>query len=173
MIKRQKTKILFKTSKIYQSKVLEFQRYIEGNNPVFFVNNLCNLKELEKVIIIHKPLKFAAEFELPDKILVDFRNSFSYIALCLAHEYTHLLLRSNVSVPYPIEQSLAILIQLTYEDSAKIRKFSKKTIKELMEYMNVWPDNKILLDNWLSYWNFRTGRNIKYCSILSWLKEVL
>jgi hypothetical protein len=173
MPKQQKTKILFRAPKIYQSKILEFQEYIKANNPIFFVNNFCNLKGLKKIIVIHKPIKFAAEFELPDKILVDFRNSLSYIALCLAHEYAHLLLRNNASITYPVEQSLAILIQLTYEDSAKIRKFSKKTIKELMEYMNVWPAGKTLLENWPSYWNSQTGKNTKYHNILSWLKEVL
>ena len=173
MIKQQKTKILFKTPNLYQYKVLEFQEYLKTNNSVFFVNNLSSLRGLERIIIIHKPLKFAAEFKLPNKILIDFRNSLSYIALCLAHEYTHLLIRNNISIPYPVEQSLAILIQLTYEDSAEIRKFSKKTIRELMEYMNVWPDGKILLDNWSSYWSFRTGRNIKYRNVLSWLKRVL
>ncbi|MBU1255957.1 MAG: hypothetical protein KKG75_02385 [Nanoarchaeota archaeon] len=173
MIKQQKTKILFKTSKIYQSKVLKFKEYLKTNNPIFFVNNLSSLKGLEKIVIIHKPLKFAAEFRLPNKILIDFRNSLSYIALCLAHEYAHLLIRNNISIPYPVEQSLAILIQLTYEDSANIRKFTKKTIRELMKYMNVWPDGKILLDNWPSYWSFRVGRDIKYYNILDWLKEVL
>jgi len=173
MIKQQKTKILFKTPKIYQSKVLEFQEYVKINNPILFVNNLCNLKGLEKIVIIHKPLKFAAEFKLPNKILVDFRNSLSYVSLCLAHEYAHLLLRNNISIPYPVEQSLAILVQLTYENSANIRKFSKKTIKELMECMNVWPGGKILLDNWSFYWNFQTGRNMKYRNVLIWLKEVL
>ncbi len=173
MAKQQKTKILFKTPKIYKSKISGFQEYIKVNNPIFFVNNLCNLKGLNRVVIIHKLLKFAAEFELPNKILVDFRNSPSYIALCLAHEYTHLLIRKNIKIPYPIEQSLAILIQLTYEDSAKIRKFTKKTIKELMEYMKVWPDGKILLDKWPSYWDFQKGRNVEDCDILNWLRKVL
>jgi hypothetical protein len=171
MTKQQETKILFKTPKIYQSKISEFQEYIKINNPIFFVNNLCNLKGLDKVIVSHKPCKFAAEFELPNKILLDFRNSLSYIALCLAHEYTHLLIRKNIKIPYPIEQSLAILIQLTYEDSAKIRKFTKKTIKELMGYMNVWPDGRVLLDKWPSYWSFQSGRNAKYLNILNWLKK--
>lgn len=173
MTKQQKTKVLFKVPKIYQSKVLEFQDYIKESDPITFINNLCNLKGLKNTVIIHKPLKFAAKFELPNKILIDFRNSLSYISLCIAHEYTHLLLRGNVSIPYPIEQSLAILLQLTYENSANIRKFSKKTIKELMEYMNVWPNGKRLLDNWSSYWNFQTGRNVKHRNILTWLKKVV
>jgi len=41
-----------------------------------------------------------------------------------------------------------------------------------MKYMDVWPDGKILLDNWSSYWSFQTGRSNKHCNILSWLKGV-
>ncbi len=173
MVKKRKTKILFKAPRTYQFKVLEFQEYIRANNPISFVDNLCNLNGLDKVAIIHKPLRFAAEFELPNKILVDFRNPLSYIVLCLAHEYAHLLIRKNIKITYPIEQSLAILIQLTYEDSAKIRKFTKKTIKELMGYMSVWPEGKILLDNWPSYWDFQNGRNAKYRNVLDWLKGII
>jgi len=93
MTKLHKTRILFKTPEIYRSRVLEFREYIKSNDPILFVNGLCNLKVLDRVNVIHKPLKFAAEFKLPSTILVDFRNSPSYIALCLAHEYAHLLIR--------------------------------------------------------------------------------
>jgi len=170
----QSTKLIFKTPRIYKSKIFKLQTFTEKDNPIFFVNTVCNLKGLESVIIIHKSLKFAAEFELPDKILVDFRNSLNYILLCLAHEYTHLLLRANILLNYSVEQSLAILLQLTYEDSAGIRQFDQKTCEELMRLMNVWTIGKILLKNWPSYWNLQaTSRKKKHSNILIWVKKII
>lgn len=168
-------KILFKSSKIYQPKIVEIQERIKKDNPILFVNKLCNLKlkKEKRIIIVHKLLKVAAEFEpYPyNKILLDFRNSLNYIFLCLAHEYAHILVRANISIPYPIEQSLAILIQLSYEDSVEIRKFKKKTAKELMECMNVWSVGKTLLAKWLLYWDIKKRKNTKYPNILFWLKK--
>ncbi len=166
-----KYKIIFKAPKVYRPKVLEFKRLNEEDNPILFIENFCNLKRSRGVIIIHKSLKLAAEFEMSNKILIDFHNSLNYIYLCLAHEYTHILLRNKISIPYPFEQSLAILLQLTYEDYAKIREFSQKTAEELMKLMNVWPVGKILLKKWPSYWHPKTGRNNKYSNILIWLKK--
>jgi len=173
MKRHQTTKLTFKVPRIYKPKILKFQSLTGNNEPISFVNTICNLKGLNNIIIIHKPLKLAAEFELPNKILVDFRNSLNYISLCLAHEYVHILLKNKISIPYSIEQSLAILIQLSYEDFVNIRKFNQKTARELMELMNVWSVGKILLKNWPSYWNLQTGRNKKYINILIWLRQVI
>jgi len=175
MTSQQKNKIIFKTPKTYNPKVLKFEKRIKKDNPIYFVNNFCNLNGPEKIIIVHKPLKFAANFEPPpfNKILVDFRNSKGYIFLCIAHEYAHILLRNNISIDYSIEQSLAILIQLTYEDSAKIRKFKKKTAEELMRYMNVWEIGRILLKKWSLYRKPTNKRNSEYKNILEWLKGII
>lgn len=171
MAKRQQNKLAFGYPKRYDSKVLRLEKWTQQYNPIAFINKLCQLKGLKRVEIIHKPLKFSAEFKLPDKILVDFRNPEKYILLSLAHEYAHLLLRTHILIPYTIEQSLAILLQLAYEDSANIRKFNQKTAKELMEIMNVWPIGKILLKNWPDYWSPRTSKITKYRNILTWLKK--
>ena len=164
---------IFEVPKKYNSKILETQTWIKQRNPVFYINNLCNFKGLNKVYIEHKPLKLAAEFRLPDKILLDFRNSVKYIVLCIAHEYSHLLLRANIPLDYSIEQSLAILLQLSYENSAGIRKFNYDTAKELMNIMNVWPNGQPLLKKWLSYWNPKKGKTNQYHNILDFIKKVL
>jgi hypothetical protein len=143
-------KLVFKTPNQYNSKALEVKASIKKQDPFLYVENFCRLKGPDKVYIIHKPLKMAAKFKTPDKILLDFRNSASYIALCLAHEYAHLVLRANVSLDYPVEQSLAILLQLSYEDFAGISKFDQVRAKELMQLMNCWPTGKPLLKSWLS-----------------------
>lgn len=170
-----KEKIILKGSVIYRLKILEIQDRLKIDNPIYFISKFCNLRGPQKIFIIHKPLKFAANFEPPpfNKILLDFRNSINYIFLCIAHEYTHILLRYNKQIPYPFEQSLAILLQLTYEDSVNIRKFKKNTIKELMEYMNVWQEGKILFEKWPLYINSLKRRKNKYRNILDWLSSVL
>lgn len=162
---------MFKGPEIYKSKILKFQKYIKKNPPIHFINEFCNLEGPKKIVVIHKPLKFAADFEPPpfNKIFVDFRNSINYIFLCIAHEYAHILLRYNKQIPYPFEQSLAILLQLTYEDSAHIRKFKKNTAKELMRYMKVFPEGEILLKKWLLYKKYKS----KNQTILDWLNSVL
>lgn len=166
-----KYKIIFRTPEIYKPKVFKIKQLAAKDNPVLFIEKFCNLKGPKSIIVVHKPLKLAAEFKLPNKILVDFRNSLNYISLCLAHEYAHVLLRNKIVIPYSIEQSLAILLQLTYEDYAKIRKFSQKTAEELMKLMNVWSFGKILLKKWSSYWRLKKCRNNKYSNILIWLKK--
>jgi len=166
-----KEKIIFKGPAIYRSKILEIQNRLKIDDPIYFVNNFCNLRGPQKIFIIHKPLKFAANFEPPpfNKILLDFRNSINYIFLCIAHEYSHILLRYNKKIPYPFEQSLAILLQLTYENSVHIRKFEKNTVKELMKYMKVFPEGEILLKKWSLYKKYKH----KYQTILDWLNSVL
>jgi len=166
-----KGKIIFKGPAIYRSKILEIQNRLKIDNPIYFINKFCNLKGPQKISIIHKPLKFAANFEPPpfNKILLDFRNSINYIFLCIAHEYSHILLRYNKKIPYPLEQSLAILLQLTYEDSVQIRKFEKNTVKELMKYMKVLSGGGVLLKEWSLY----KKNKYKYQNIFDWLNSAL
>lgn len=168
---KEQQKFIIKAPKSYNVKILKLQKWINQYNPFIFVDNLCKLKGLKGIKLIHKPLKLSAEFKLPNKIFVDLRNSKKYILLCLAHEYTHLLLRAHISISYPVEQSLAILLQLAYENCVNIRKFSQRTAKKLMQLMNVWPVGKILLKKWPDYWSPRMGKNRKYRNILSWLKK--
>jgi len=98
---------------------------------------------------------------------LDSNRPIEYIALCIAHEYAHLLLRKHIQIQYSIEQSLAILLQLSYEDYAGIRKFSKSNAEELMKIMNVWPQGKRLLNSWASY----LKNPKKYSNILTYLKK--
>lgn len=164
-------KIIFKVPRIYKAKVFKIKQLKGKHNPFVFIEKFCRLKGLGTIIVIHKPLKLAAEFKLPNKILVDFHNSLNYICLCLAHEYAHILLRDKIFLPYPIEQSLAILLQLTYENYAQIRKFEQKNVRELMQLMNVWLEGRKLSKQWPFYWHQNKSRDNQYTNILVWLKE--
>jgi len=129
-------------------------------SPLTFVNKFYSeLDPVRSVNIKHKPIQYSAEYKTPQIILVDFRNDISYIALSIAHEYTHLLLRKNKifrdkGVPedqnvYSFDQGLAIFTQLSYEDYANIRPFTKKTIFELAKYMHVNMDiAKKIYNDW-------------------------
>jgi len=144
-------------------------------NPIIYINKLLNLKGLSKVIIIHKTLKEAAEFRTPNKIFIDFQNNLNYLALSLAHEYTHLIMRFNQwngeinikkllrryenfkgkkdreKLEYSIEQAIAILAQTSYENYAKISKLNYKRIQQLMKYMDAYAIGKIYLKKWRNY----------------------
>lgn len=163
-------------------------QFLESANPVRYIDRLTRLTGLSSLAIHHKPLKYAAEFKTPCTIYVDFRQTAKYISLCIAHEYSHLLLRRHewsrqpgiVSIishyPQPsakynyteegvVEQILAILLQLSYEDKFNIRKFSSRRARELMETMGVWPAGKDVLNRWP---DFLTGR----LGLLPWLKKM-
>lgn len=162
-----KKEIIFRVPKIYNNKVKEAQN-LKEKDPILFIESFCNLTGLKKAIIIHKSLKFAAEFEFPNKIYLDFSNSLNYISLCIAHEYSHLLIRNKINLPYPIEQSLAILLQLEYEDFANIRKFKRENAKELLILMNVWESGRFILKKWDEY-----NPNNKDFNIIDWVKKNL
>lgn len=134
-------------------------------SPILFVNRFYGFKKkFFQVVIEHKPIKYRANFGEPNIISIDFRNSLNYLALSIAHEYAHLLLRRNGLLAqikkyfrdgesaYSFEQALAIMTQLSYENFAGIRPLRKKTINELMTYMKV--DRRIFTPV-VNLWNVR------------------
>ncbi len=175
MKKQNPKKIFYKIPKTFTSKFIKVQNFIEKYAPFLYINKLCGFKKIwsNSIIISHKKLGFAAEFKLPNKIIIDFSNNPKYISLCIAHEYTHLLLRTSTSLPYHIEQTIAILSQLSYEDKAGIREFNKKTAAELMKIMDVWPSGKIILNNWRHYLEDNVKEGKKYKNIIFWLKTII
>ncbi len=144
----------FQVSQKYKSKIIELEKFLTKKNPFKYAERLYGLAPIKNLQIIHKPIKWSAQFKTPNKIIVDFRNDACYIALSMAHEYAHLLIRyykllnnkkikkaiNTEDLAYSIEQGLAILTQVLYEDYSEIRKLSKKHTKELMDYMNVSPN---------------------------------
>ena len=114
-----------------------------------------------------------------------------YLALSVAHEFVHLLLRKNAwsskrdikklinqnkdylssqlknNFEYSVEQTLAILLQLAYEEKAEISKFSKKRARELMKSMDVWEIGEKLLRVWPSCSKSR------YKNIIGWVGHIL
>jgi|GEM_PF-2895117 len=169
-------KLIYQGPQKYKKKVaIIIGSLSKGVDPVVYVDTLCNLKGPSRIILVHKPIKFAAQFQKPNKILLGLRNDIDYISLSLAHEYAHLLLLFNKwqdkcsiktiikkhknyqtfvlknNFEHSIEQSLAILIQVSYEDKVQISHFSQKRIKKLMQYMDVWEIGQYFLKAWKKY----------------------
>ena len=175
----------------YQKKASSLKRFLDICNPIAILGDLTGLKWRGPIKISHKNLKWSAEFQEPNKIYVDFRKPVEYLALSIAHESAHLLLRKNNwssrrdikklinqnrdylspwlenSFEYSIEQSLAVLLQLTYEEKTGISRFSKKRARELMKSMDVWKVGEKLLGVWPSYSKSR------YKNIVGWVARVL
>jgi len=172
MKKKKIDKILYKAPDKSKKNIFDANLSKE-ESPVLFIEHLFRLEGLPQIKIIHKRLKLAAEFSMPNSIYIDFNNSANYIRLCIAHEYAHLLLRKNISVPYPVEQCIAILSQLAYEHKVGIRKFNKKIAKELMVIMRVWPAGEFWLKEWSSFWSSQCGKKNKNQKITEWVQAGL
>lgn len=191
--------LIYQGPQKYKKKVAILLEFLnKGINPIDYTATLCNLKGPSKIILIHKPIKFAAQFQKSNKILLDLRNNIDYINLSLAHEYTHLLLKYNWWANYPsiktilkkhvdyqtsllknsfeysIEQSIAILTQLSYEDKARIRVFQKRKALDLMRYMDVLEIGQFFLQKWDDYWikkyPFHSSR---FTNILDFISSIL
>ncbi|MBP8718989.1 MAG: hypothetical protein KBI07_07945 [Candidatus Atribacteria bacterium] len=190
--------LIYQGPQKYKKKIAIINSLSKELNPVNYVNSLCNLKGLSKIILIHKPIKFAAQFQEPNKIFLDLRNNLDYINLSLAHEYTHLLLRYNQWTNYPsiknilkkhrdyrtsllknsfeysIEQSIAILGQLSYEDKNRIRAFKEKKVMTLMRYMDVLKVGQFFLQKWNGYWKRKYPfHSLRFSNILDFIGSIL
>lgn len=165
--------------------------FLDKHDPRAILESLSSLGWKGPIKIFHKNLEWAAEFQEPNKIYVDFQKPVKYLALSVAHELTHLLLRKDKwseqpaikklikqnlghsspklhdTFEYSIEQVLAILLQLVYEEKAGISRFSKKRARELMESMDVWEIGEKLLRAWPSYFKSR------YKNIVGWVGHIL
>lgn len=167
-------------------------------NPKYYVERICNLRGPQELIISHKKIKRAAQFQEPNKIILDFRNNRYYIALSIAHEYAHLILRYNHwntnnfirhsakryklyqslrlknDFLYSIEQSIAILVQVAYEKYVGFKKSNAKHIQELMKFMDVWKVGRWYLRYWQQYYikNHKNFHSKKFRNILFFIQFV-
>ena len=158
-------------------------------DPLSYLSQVTGLASLPRLVIQHKPIKCAAEFKVPNRIYLDFRQPVAYMALSVAHETAHLLLRrhrwskqpgvnqvirqygqSSTKYHYTregtIEQVLSILLQLSYENRFCIRKFSEVHARKLMKIMGVWPMGQPFLKRWPSFLKGREG-------LIVWLRKNL
>jgi len=139
-------KYVFSAPKKYHQRQKELADFLKERDLAKFVEQVLGLSGLSKLKIGHSAIGKKAEFREPDEIWLDFRNEMKYMALCIAHEYVHLLIRKKkIKMPYETEQAIAVLTQLQYEDWAGIRKFTKKIARELLIANGAWPAGKILL----------------------------
>lgn len=150
--------------KKYTGRKNELEKLLYSlKSPFLFVNKFYKLRALSSINIEHKPIKYRADYKTPHTMYMDFRNNVYYLALSIAHEYAHLLFRKNNFFnkiklraylindhdAYSFDQALAILTQVSYEDSVGIRKFTRKTIFDLMRYMDVNPIiSRALFKSW-------------------------
>ncbi|MFH1088476.1 MAG: hypothetical protein V1719_01395 [Patescibacteria group bacterium] len=180
-------KIQFVYPVCHRERADTLRAFLLRANPFVYISTRVGLVGLKHVLIVHRPLKYAAEFQPPNSIYIDFRQPADYSALSVAHEYVHLLLRhhrwgSRLGMPRiiqryarskdkyhytkegAVEQVLAILLQLSYEDQFKLRKFNSTRAQELMKIMGVWPMGQPFLRRWPSFLKSRGG-------LLLWLRK--
>lgn len=180
-------KIQFVYPACYQKRANTLRAFLLRASPFIYISNRVGLVGLKHVLIVHRPLKYAAELQIPNRIYIDLRQPTNYGALCIAHEYTHLLLHhhrwgSRLGMSYiiqrytqsvtkyhytkegAIEQVLAILLQLSYEDQFKLKKFSFIHARKLMKIMGVWPMGQPFLRCWSGFLKSREG-------LLPWLRK--
>lgn len=182
-----KTGIEFIYSVRYRKQAKALQSFLIQADPFAYLSKRIGLSGIKRIVVQHKPLRYAADLRTPSHIYVDFRQSSGYVALGVAHEYAHLLLRyhrwgkqpgmsviikryAQPSTKYDytaegaVEQVLAILLQLSYEDKFKLQKFSVRHARKLMEVMGVWPMGRYFLRQWP---NFLAGR----LGLFVWLRK--
>lgn len=171
----------------YQKQAHHLRGFLLKADPFEYISHRTGLTGLGRITIIHRPLKYSAEFKMPVRIYIDLRQPVNYCALSIAHEYSHLLLRHhnwgkrpgifslvqrygrgahkyNYTMEGAVEQVLAILLQLSYEDRYKIRCFSAAHAQKLMKIMGVWPVGRVFLKRWPI---FLKGSS----RLLPWLKK--
>ena len=185
------TTVLFSVPPRNRDRLSSLKGFLKSNNPFSYLNQATGLRAVTNIKIYHKNLGHAAEFKIPNTIYVDFRQPVHYLALSIAHEYAHLILQKNhwehknkiadyiASIDRPkiynytsksaLEQLLAILLQLSYEDRMGTRRFTKKNAKELMTIMAVWPLGKYLLNHWPEWLKEEEGGT----GLLRWLGKTL
>lgn len=171
----------------YRKQAEALQNFLIQTDPFEYLSKRTKLSGIKQIVVQHKPLRYAADFRTPSHIYVDFRQPSKYVALSVAHEYVHLLLRYhrwgkqpgmaeiikryaqpstkyNYTAEGSVEQVLAILLQLSYEDKFKLQKFNVRHARELMETMGVWPMGQHFLQQWP---NFLAGR----LGLFVWLRK--